>query len=264
MSNDAMMSNQQQQQQLLLQQQLLQQQTQQQTQKEQIGVKQFQQREKVNSELFAMTYGAFVIQILRDSQFDCYEGTKKLKEIGRKMGNRLIEDYLASVGKFERCESFRDAVDSVSECGLRMFVNAKAKACEWQGEKPFEQCLICIEDLRGLTDFVELPEKYQKELSYCEIVLGVIEGCLEAVNVNCKCVFVKDSLRADLSIGGGGGGGGRNSNSNNNSNDRTTTATTTKYVCSTVEGERILRQSKFAIKVKSLGTIEEPYPFKDD
>jgi len=124
--------------------------------------------------------------------------------------------------------------------------------------------LICIEDLRGLTDFVELPEKYQKELSYCEIVLGVIEGCLEAVNVNCKCVFVKDSLRADLSIGGGGGGGGGNSNSNNNSNDRTTTATTTKYVCSTVEGERILRQSKFAIKVKSLGTIEEPYPFKDD
>jgi hypothetical protein len=89
-----------------------------------------------------------------------------------------------------------------------------------------------------LADFVELPEKYTNSLSYCEVVCGVVEGALESVNVRVKVHFVKDGLRSDLS---------------------------SSYVGQTQESERVVKNCKFALRVTSLGPIEdEPYPFQDD
>ena len=51
--------------------------------------------EKVNAELFALTHGAFVRQILRDREDDVEATNGALERIGRSIGARIIEEYLA-------------------------------------------------------------------------------------------------------------------------------------------------------------------------
>ena len=255
------------------------------TAKEQLGRITFQSTalEKVNSELFSLTYGAFLVQMLRDANGDASFVNAKLRGIGKSIGNRLIEEYLAKMmntggggngvgnGSYyggsnnaaDSCKTFREVMENVAFVGFRMFLNARCRLVDWSsnsssngssGNTPttndnstsnmnsnssssHESVTLAIEDL-SLADFVELPEKYTNSLSYCEVVCGVVEGALESVNVRVKVHFVKDGLRSDLS---------------------------SSYVGQTQESERVVKNCKFALRVTSLGPIEdEPYPFQDD
>ncbi|CAL6353000.1 unnamed protein product [Bathycoccus prasinos] len=255
------------------------------TAKEQLGRITFQSTalEKVNSELFSLTYGAFLVQLLRDANGDASFVNAKLRGIGKSIGNRLIEEYLAKMmntggagngvgnGSYyggsnnaaDSCKTFREVMENVAFVGFRMFLNARCRLVDWSsnsssngssGNTPttndnstsnmnsnssssHESVTLAIEDL-SLADFVELPEKYTNSLSYCEVVCGVVEGALESVNVRVKVHFVKDGLRSDLS---------------------------SSYVGQTQESERVVKNCKFALRVTSLGPIEdEPYPFQDD
>ena len=255
------------------------------TAKEQLGRITFQSTalEKVNSELFSLTYGAFLVQLLRDANGDASFVNAKLRGIGKSIGNRLIEEYLAKMmntggggngvgnGSYyggsnnaaDSCKTFREVMENVAFVGFRMFLNARCRLVDWSsnsssngssGNTPttndnstsnmnsnssssHESVTLAIEDL-SLADFVELPEKYTNSLSYCEVVCGVVEGALESVNVRVKVHFVKDGLRSDLS---------------------------SSYVGQTQESDRVVKNCKFALRVTSLGPIEdEPYPFQDD
>ena len=53
-----------------------------------------------------------------------------------------------------------------------------------------------IMDENPLTTFVELPEE-QKELQYSSIMVGVLKGALEMVQMRVDVVFVKDALLGD-------------------------------------------------------------------
>ena len=266
---------------------------QQQHPKEQLGRAVFQSTatEKVNSELFSLTYGAFVVQLLRDAEGDASFVNEKLRRAGKSIGNRLIEEYLAKMmnsggmgntntnrnSVADSCKTFREVMENVAFVGFRMFLNARCRLVDWSSSSNSSSTnsnstgtatlsnsqnsntatntttttnnnnnnnmsennsvTLAIDDL-SLADFVELPEKYANSLSYCEIVCGVVEGALESVNARVKVQFCKDGLRNDLS---------------------------SSYVGQTHESDRIVKNCKFALRVTSLGPIEdEPYPFKDD
>lgn len=66
-----------------------------------------------NAELFALTYGALVVQLIQDYE-DYDEVNKQLDKMGYNIGTRLIEDFLAksSIG---RCTDFRDVGEVVAK-----------------------------------------------------------------------------------------------------------------------------------------------------
>jgi hypothetical protein len=60
---------------------------------------------KVNSEIFTLTYGALVMQLIRDFE-DVNEVNIQLEKIGYNIGIRLIDELLAKAG-ISTCSDFR-------------------------------------------------------------------------------------------------------------------------------------------------------------
>jgi hypothetical protein len=152
--------------------------------------------EKVSSELFALTHGAFVRQILRDHEDDVEAVNAKLDQLGRNIGTRIIEEYLArtnasSSSSGGACASFEAAMEMTAKVGLKMFLNATARTRDWSEER--DECVIEM-DNNPLADFVELPTRY-RELAYCNMLCGAIRGALETVRMRTTCSFEGDPLR---------------------------------------------------------------------
>jgi hypothetical protein len=68
-----------------------------------------------NAELFALTYGALVVQLIQDYE-DYEEVNKQLEKMGYNIGTRLIEDFLAK-SPIGRCADFRDVGEVVAKVG---------------------------------------------------------------------------------------------------------------------------------------------------
>jgi hypothetical protein len=148
--------------------------------------------EKVNAELFALTHGAFVRQILRDREDDVEATNEALERIGRSIGARIIEEYLAKTNASAGgCRSFEDAMEMTAKVGFKMFLNVEARTRDWSEER--DECVIEMES-NPLAEFVELPKRYG-DLCYCNALCGTIQGALEAVRVRTACSFESDPLR---------------------------------------------------------------------
>ena len=148
-----------------------------------------------NAELFTLTYGAIVRQVLHDYE-DCVpEANAKLDAMGHSIGCRLVEDFLAKTdsGRGARCEAFRDAAETVAKVGLRMFLGIGAECERWNEAET--RCAIVLES-NPLARFAELPPRY-RDLSYCQLLCGVIRGALEMIGMRTTCAFGKDALRGD-------------------------------------------------------------------
>ena len=48
-----------------------------------------------------------------------------------------------------------------------------------------------------LSEFVVLPAQLRQELWYSNVLVGVIRGALEMINLKTKVTFLKDMLRGD-------------------------------------------------------------------
>jgi hypothetical protein len=48
-----------------------------------------------------------------------------------------------------------------------------------------------------MAEFVELPEQYQNDLWFSNILCGVIRGALEMVHIQVESFFVSDVLKGD-------------------------------------------------------------------
>lgn len=59
-----------------------------------------------------------------------------------------------------------------------------------------EKACSLIMDENPLTTFVELPEE-QRELQYSSLMVGVLKGALEMVQMRVDVTFVKDALLGD-------------------------------------------------------------------
>lgn len=66
-----------------------------------------------NAELFALTYGALVVQLIQDYE-DYEEVNKQLEKMGYNIGTRLIEDFLAK-SNLGRCSDFREVGEVVAK-----------------------------------------------------------------------------------------------------------------------------------------------------
>ncbi|KAF9075145.1 transport protein particle component [Rhodocollybia butyracea] len=104
--------------------------------------------EKVSSELFALTYGALVVQLIQDYDADYAQVNTQLEKMGWAIGTRLIEDFLAKSGNMSnmgggignlggggtgigggftggvgKCADFRETGEVVAKVGFKSFLN---------------------------------------------------------------------------------------------------------------------------------------------
>ncbi|KAF9053872.1 TRAPP I complex [Hymenopellis radicata] len=169
--------------------------------------------EKVNAELFALTYGALVVQLIQDYE-DYAEVNKQLEKMGYNIGTRLIEDFLAK-SNLGRCSDFREVGEVVSKVGFKSFLNISPSVTHGAppststsprpmstGSAPTGPSsgayFTLTLDENPLAEFVELPEDaLEGGLWFSNVLCGVLRGALEMVQMQVQAEFVSDVLRGD-------------------------------------------------------------------
>eukprot|EP00899_Mesostigma_viride_P015393 jgi/Mesvir1/23855/Mv10656-RA.1 len=148
--------------------------------------------EKINAEVFTLTYGAVVRQLMNDFE-DPAEVNKQLDKMGYNIGIRLVDEFLAKGNINSKCKDFKETMDIIAKVGFKMFLGVNASVSNWSADG--SECHLSIED-NPMISFVELPEQC-RDLHYCNILCGVLRGALEMVNIKVECYFVKDELKGD-------------------------------------------------------------------
>jgi len=156
-----------------------------------LGEAAYKDVEKINSELFTLTYGAIVTQLMKDYE-DVEAVNGQLEKMGHNIGVRIIEEFLARSG-LGRCTDFRETAEVLTKVGFKMFLGITAQVQNFDAAKN-EFSLILDEN--PLAEFVELPDNCGN-LWYSNVLCGVIKGALEMVQMKVEAKFVKDSLRGD-------------------------------------------------------------------
>ncbi|KAJ7775061.1 transport protein particle complex subunit [Mycena metata] len=171
--------------------------------------------EKVNAELFALTYGALVVQLIQDYE-DYSEVNKQLEKMGYNIGTRLIEDFLAKSG-VGRCADFKEVGEVVAKVGFKSFLNITPAVTHAVGAPPpspgrpastgpgsqtnnVGSSFTLTFDENPLAEFVELPDEVlEGGLWFSNVLCGVIRGALEMVQMQVQAEFISDVLRGDES-----------------------------------------------------------------
>ncbi|ESN93863.1 hypothetical protein HELRODRAFT_88048 [Helobdella robusta] len=146
---------------------------------------------KISSELFALTYGSIVAQLVNDYEEDD-EINKQLDKMGYNIGIRIIEDFLARSG-IGRCTDFRETADIISKVAFKMFLGITPVVTNWSSTG--DEFSLLIEN-NPLTEFVELPDNHS-QLNYSNIICGAMRGALEMVQLDVSVWFVQDQLKGD-------------------------------------------------------------------
>eukprot|EP01040_Poterioochromonas_malhamensis_P016124 gene16124-18223_t len=146
---------------------------------------------KVNAELLTLTYGALIIQLIKDYE-EISLVNEQLEKMGHNIGVRLIDEFLAKSG-VTNCSNFRETADVISKIAFRMFLGISPEITNWNRENTSFSLFIVD---NPFVDFVELPPDYQ-DLCYCNMLCGIIKGALEMVQLQVDCSIVKDVLKGD-------------------------------------------------------------------
>lgn len=149
---------------------------------------------KVNAELFALTYGSMVSQVIKDyEKVDAIN--EQLEKMGHNIGVRLIDEFLAKSGvdMSTPCASLRETADMITKVAFRMFLNMNADCTNWNTEATAFSILF---NDSPITEFVELPPHLQG-LKYCNLFCGVIRGALSMVQLDVNVQIVRDVLKGD-------------------------------------------------------------------
>ena len=149
--------------------------------------------EKINTELFTLTYGSILAQLCQDYERDFNKVNDHLYSMGYNIGCRLIEDFLARTA-LPRCENLVKTSEVLSKCAFKIFLNITPNITNWSHNKDTFSLIL---DENPLADFVELPMDAMKSLWYSNILCGVLKGSLEMVQLDCDVWFVSDILRGD-------------------------------------------------------------------
>jgi len=157
-----------------------------------LGEMAFAKMEKVNSDIFAITYGSLVTQLLRDIE-DVDAVNARLEKMGYNIGLRLVDEFLAKSG-VTGCQDFRETAEVVAKVGLRMFLGISAEVVQWNSERT--ACSLVLSE-NPLAEYVELPENLANRLWYSNLLCGVIRGALEQLQMRVECHFQKDALVGD-------------------------------------------------------------------
>mmetsp|Transcript_19233 Transcript_19233/g.27053 ORF Transcript_19233/g.27053 Transcript_19233/m.27053 type:complete len:210 (+) Transcript_19233:50-679(+) len=168
---------------------------------------------KANAELFALTYGSLVMEIVRDYADNVEEINTQLERIGHSIGVRCVDELLAK-GEVNglhipTCANLRDTAEVIAKIGFRMFLGVTCEISNF-GADGNSFSLFMYEN--PIAIFVELPPPPSdgtaassngvnsadlSQLQYSNIYCGVIRGALEQVNMKVDCQFVRDMLKGD-------------------------------------------------------------------
>lgn len=146
---------------------------------------------KANAELFALTYGALVTEVVRDADGDAQEINSQLEKIGYSIGIRSVDEFLAK-SNAPYCKTLEETAQVLGKTAFKMFLGIN---CDVQQQTPTTFSIILNEN--PLTLFVELPENYKDTLDYSILYCGVIRGALEMLNYKVECALIKSLLRGD-------------------------------------------------------------------
>ncbi|CAH8864213.1 unnamed protein product [Trichobilharzia szidati] len=145
---------------------------------------------RVTAELFTLTYGALVANIVRDFDTDA-EINEQLDKIGFNIGLKLVEDYLAR-GNPGRCNDFKETAEAIVK-GFKIFLGITPSICKFSSAG--DEFSLVLES-NPLTEFVDLPSEHQN-LLYSNVLAGAIRGALHNVQLDVESRFVQDQLRGD-------------------------------------------------------------------
>eukprot|EP00092_Neocalanus_flemingeri_P034532 GFUD01037552.1.p1 GENE.GFUD01037552.1~~GFUD01037552.1.p1 ORF type:complete len:180 (+),score=61.60 GFUD01037552.1:39-578(+) len=145
---------------------------------------------KVSGELFSLTYGALVAQIVKDYQ-SVEDVNKQLEKMGYNVGVRIIEDFLART-KEGKCADFRETAEKV-QAAFKLYLNMSPTVTSWSAAS--DQFSLVFE-ANPIAEFVELPDNYA-DLQYSNILCGAIRGALEMVHIEVAAWFAQDNLKGD-------------------------------------------------------------------
>jgi len=157
------------------------------------GEESFKNQDKISAELFTLTYGAIVMQLIKD--FDSVdEVNTQLEKMGYNIGVRLIEEFLAKSNvTCSQRGNIKEVATIIGMTAFKMFLGITAQVTNWSADGN-EFSLVLDEN--PVTDFVELPEEYSK-LWYSNLICGVIRGALEMVQLKVECKQVRCTLKGD-------------------------------------------------------------------
>jgi len=146
---------------------------------------------KANAELFALTYGALVTEVLRDQEENISKVNEELERIGYSIGIRCVDEFLAK-SNAPYCKSLAETADVLGKTAFKMFLGVTADV-QHHTATTFS---IVFQD-NPLSLFVELPDNFKDQLEYNILYCGVVRGALEMLNYKVECNFVKSPLRGD-------------------------------------------------------------------
>lgn len=146
------------------------------------------QTEKINAELFAFTYGSLVVKLIKEND-NLAEVNTILESMGYNIGVRLIDDFLSKTDL--NCEEISDTAEVIAKVGFKVYLGITCEVVGWSDDKK-EFSMIMSEN--PMTEYVELREDFQ-ELTYCNLICGVIRGALEMVRYKAEVRIVRDSLK---------------------------------------------------------------------
>eukprot|EP00586_Coscinodiscus_wailesii_P004075 CAMPEP_0172488412 /NCGR_PEP_ID=MMETSP1066-20121228/17921_1 /TAXON_ID=671091 /ORGANISM="Coscinodiscus wailesii, Strain CCMP2513" /LENGTH=196 /DNA_ID=CAMNT_0013255609 /DNA_START=136 /DNA_END=726 /DNA_ORIENTATION=- len=154
---------------------------------------------KANAELFALTYGSLVTELIRDYS-SVSEVNAQLDRLGHSIGVRLVDEFLSKADLLNvnvpACTNLRDTAEVLAKIGFRMFLGVTCDVANFSADgNSFS--LYLYEN--PLAIFVELPpeEERDERILYSNVYCGVIRGALEQVNLRVECRFVRDVLHGE-------------------------------------------------------------------
>eukprot|EP00638_Chattonella_subsalsa_P006788 CAMPEP_0117757284 /NCGR_PEP_ID=MMETSP0947-20121206/14633_1 /TAXON_ID=44440 /ORGANISM="Chattonella subsalsa, Strain CCMP2191" /LENGTH=188 /DNA_ID=CAMNT_0005577135 /DNA_START=45 /DNA_END=611 /DNA_ORIENTATION=+ len=156
-----------------------------------VGEQSWSKMAKVNAELFTLTYGAMVMQLIEDYE-DVEAVNNQLESMGHSMGVRMIDEFLAKSG-VTNCSNFRETGEVLSKVAFKMFLGVSAECAQWNADNTAFSLIL---PNNPLTEYVELPPQYSS-LLYSNVLCGIIRGALEMIQIRVECRFVKDVLHGD-------------------------------------------------------------------
>ena len=146
---------------------------------------------KANSELFALTYGSLVTEVVRDTDGDTDAINQQLEKIGYSIGIRSVDEFLAKSNS-PYCQSLEETANVLGKTAFKMFLGINVDV---QMQSPTTFTLVLQEN--PLCLFVELPDEYKDTLQYSVLYCGVIRGALEMLNYKVECTLTKNTLKGD-------------------------------------------------------------------
>ncbi|XP_019596889.1 trafficking protein particle complex subunit 3-like protein [Rhinolophus sinicus] len=148
--------------------------------------------QKINKDLFVLTYGALVAQLCKDYEKD-EDVNKYLDKMGYGIGTRLVEDFLARAC-VRRCHSYSEIIDIIAQVAFKMYLGiTPTVTCNNSSRNEFSLIL----DKNPLVEFVEELPPGRSALCYCNLLCGIIRGALEMVHLAADVTFLQDRLKGD-------------------------------------------------------------------